>query len=226
MPLIGLTSEVDTPDWADKGVHSMPWWLSHGEHIQKAINRVGLCSSLSVNDEKQHRSMKKDRVQTSWSFALYLVWTICSSLSVRRLFKTLFTMLRSNIFLIWIEFIWSTSKWPFSHHHSHPAANGTHLDKKLRRVPISGVVAWWDFYTLQKHFPKLMLSSDFTRSVVYTNQCRWHIMAHTVGVGIVIKILKVVENCKTQLANINVTWTETWRLTVNVWLMATNMLSN
>lgn len=55
---------------------------------------------------------------------------------------------------------------------------------------------------LQKHFLKLMLSSDFTRSVVYTNQCRWHIMAHTVGV---IKILKVIENCKTQFANINVT---------------------
>lgn len=59
MPLIGLTSEVDTPDWADKGVHSMTWWLSHGVHIQKANSGVGHCSSLSNDSEKQHHSMKK-----------------------------------------------------------------------------------------------------------------------------------------------------------------------
>lgn len=36
--LIGLTSEVDTPGWADKGVRSMPRRLGHG--------RAGRCSSL------------------------------------------------------------------------------------------------------------------------------------------------------------------------------------
>lgn len=37
MLLIGLTSEVDTPDWADKGVRSMTWELSHAVNIFKRL---------------------------------------------------------------------------------------------------------------------------------------------------------------------------------------------
>ncbi len=73
MLLIGLTSEVDTPDWADKGVHSMPQWLSRGAHTQKANNRVGLCSSLSIYDEKQHHSMK----ETEHKIAAALLSILC-----------------------------------------------------------------------------------------------------------------------------------------------------
>lgn len=36
MLLSGLTSEVDTPDWVDKGVHGRTWRFSHGMHIQTA----------------------------------------------------------------------------------------------------------------------------------------------------------------------------------------------
>lgn len=40
MLLSGLTSEVDTPDWVDKGVHGRTWCFSHAMHIQRANSRA------------------------------------------------------------------------------------------------------------------------------------------------------------------------------------------
>lgn len=175
MLLIGLTSEVDTPDWADQGVRSMTWWLSHGEHIQKANNREGLFSSLSVNVEKQRIIQVllfiqwKRRTRHKIVGALFPIlcpypYTICSFMSM---FNAYYLPGRDNIFLIWIKLISSTSKCPFSPPlcpgKTHPTANGTQINKDSWCNKCTLVMLQPDRIFCKsccKAFLKLMLSID------------------------------------------------------------------
>jgi len=50
MLLIGLTSEVDMPDWAAKGGHSMTRWISHTVYEKGKKH----CGTSQTSTEKKH----------------------------------------------------------------------------------------------------------------------------------------------------------------------------
>lgn len=77
--------------------------------IFKRLTAEQYNANLQAIRVKSNITDGKGGAQSTWSFAPYLVGNICSSLSVCRLFKTSFTMCRSNVFLIWSEFACSSS---------------------------------------------------------------------------------------------------------------------